>query len=364
MTREAQAIEVASSLLGHTNVAATYKYYVGEDEAARQKAARKIQPILVPPQCRIPMVISPQRRMPVKILNFGSMNIDYVYTVPHFVRPGETLSSTAMEALCGGKGLNQSIALARAGLEAYHAGCIGEEGDMLLQALNENRVNTGLVRRCPVQTGHAIIQVDASGQNSILLFGGANQQISEAYIDEALSNFEAGDILLLQNEVNLVDSMIRKAKQRGMRVVLNPAPMNSNMRTAPLELVDMLILNEVEAADLCGVQDPSRQLPALRERYPKATLVLTLGEHGSVYQAPGGAVFSQGIFKVPVVDTTAAGDTFIAYLLAALEQGCDVPASLRLAAIAAAIAVSRKGASVSVPRMDEVKASRLQCNGA
>ncbi len=296
----------------------------------------------------------------MKILNFGSMNIDYVYAVPHFVRPGETLASTAMEAICGGKGLNQSIALARAGLEVYHAGCIGAEGDMLLAALSENRVHTELIRRCPVQTGHAIIQVDEAGQNSILLFGGANQQITEEYIDEVLAHFDAGDTLVLQNEVNLVDSMIRKAHLRGMRVVLNPAPMSPGVLQYPLELVDMLILNEVEAADLCGIQETAQQLPALRQRYPQATLVLTLGEHGSMYQAPGGPVYTQGIYKVQVADTTAAGDTFIAYLLAALELGSDVPTSLRLAATAAAISVSRKGASVSVPWMDEVRASKLE----
>ena len=287
------------------------------------------------------------------------MNIDYVYSVPHFVQPGETLSSTGMQVFCGGKGLNQSIALARAGLTVYHAGCIGEEGGMLVRYLAENGVDTGLIRRCKGKTGHTIIQVDASGQNSILLYGGANQQITEAYIDEALSAFSAGDTLLLQNEVNLVDSMIRKAKARGMRVAWNPAPMNRHVLAAPLDLVDMLILNEVEAAALCGTQDPERQLPALRARYPQATLVLTLGEQGSLYQAPGGEVYRQGIYKVPVVDTTAAGDVYIAYLLAGLETEPDVPGCLRLAAKAAAIAVSRKGAAASAPHMQEVRSSEL-----
>lgn len=299
----------------------------------------------------------------MNILNFGSMNIDYVYTVPHFVRPGETLASADMVALCGGKGLNQSIALARAGLKVFHAGCIGEDGGMLVENLAQNGVDVSLIRRCPIKTGHAIIQVDAAGQNSILLYGGANQQITEAYIDEALSAFGPGDILLLQNEVNLVDSMIRKAKARGMRVAINPAPMSQNMLSAPLELADVLFLNEVEAADLCGEQNPDAQLAALRVRYPATTLVFTLGEQGSVYQAPGGETYRQGIYRVPVVDTTAAGDTFIAYLLAGQELGRSVPESLRLAATAAAIAVSRKGAAVSVPRMMEVQASRLELRG-
>jgi len=291
----------------------------------------------------------------MKILNIGSMNIDYVYTVPHYVREGETLSIMSMECFCGGKGLNQSIALARAGFTVYHAGCIGEDGDMLVQFLDQNNVNTDFIHRCEVRTGHTIIQVDATGQNAILLCGGANLQMTEAYIDEAMAAFAAGDILLLQNEVNLVDSMIRKAKSRGMRVVVNTAPMNQTMVLAPLNLVDILCLNEVEAAELCGVEDAEEQMRVLRSRYPEVTLVLTLGEHGSMFQSPGGEVLRQEICRVPVVDTTAAGDTFIAYLLAGLETGGDAPECLRLAAMASAITVSRAGAAASIPFMYEVK---------
>ncbi|MCL2811189.1 MAG: ribokinase [Clostridia bacterium] len=291
----------------------------------------------------------------MKILNIGSLNIDYVYTVPHFVRPGETLSSTAMEVFCGGKGLNQSIALARAGLEVYHAGFIGEEGGLLAQNLADNGVDVSLIQPCAEKSGHTIIQVDAAGQNCILLYGGANRRITEEYIDKALAAFSAGDMLLLQNEVNLVNSMIRKAKARGMRVAVNPAPMSPDMLLAPLDLVDMLFLNEVEAADLCGEVDPQLQIPALRARYPNVTLVLTLGEQGALYQAPGGETFRQGIYPVTVVDTTAAGDTFIAYLLAGLEVNNDIPQCLRLAAMAAALTVSRKGAAASIPRMEEVR---------
>ena len=291
----------------------------------------------------------------MKILNIGSLNIDYVYTVSHFVQPGETLSSTAMEVFCGGKGLNQSIALARAGLEVYHAGCIGQEGGMLVQNLADNGVDVGLIQPCSEKSGHAIIQVDATGQNCILLYGGANRCFTEAYIDEALAAFSPGDTLLLQNEVNLVDSMIRRAKARGMRVAVNPAPMSPDMLGATLGMADILFLNEVEAAGLCGVEDTERQIPALRARYPDATLVLTLGEQGALYQAPGGEIFRQGIYPVPVVDTTAAGDTFIAYLLAGLEAGGDIPGCLRLAAMASALTVSRKGAATSIPWMEEVR---------
>jgi len=219
----------------------------------------------------------------------------------------------------------------------------------------ENGADIRFIRHCPGRTGHTIIQVDASGQNSILLFGGANRLMTEEYIDEVLAAFSAGDILLLQNEVNLVDSMIRKAKARGMRVAVNPAPMQKNMLTAPLNLADMLFLNELEAEELCGEREPERQLSALRARYPGAALVLTLGEGGALYQGSDGITHRQGIYRVPVADTTAAGDTFIAYLMAGLETNLDVPDSLRLAAKAAAITVSREGAAPSIPRMEEVR---------
>lgn len=297
----------------------------------------------------------------MKILNFGSLNIDYVYAVDHFVRPGETISSTSMQAVCGGKGLNQSIALSRAGLKVYHAGSVGaEDGDMLLHNLSANGVDVSLVSRAACKSGHAIIQVDADGQNSILLYGGANQSMTEQSIAGVLAHFSAGDYLLLQNEINEIDSILRAAKARGMTIVLNPAPMNQAMLGAPLELVDILVLNEVEAADLCGSTDIDSLLPALHARFPKALLVLTLGAQGVRCQTPGGEIFSHGVYRVPVVDTTAAGDTFIGYFIAGLVGNQSIPECLRLASTAAALTVSRSGSADSIPPASEVAANTLE----
>ena len=141
----------------------------------------------------------------MKILNFGSLNLDYVYSVDHFVAEGETLASTKLQVFSGGKGLNQSVALARAGANTYHAGCIGHEGDMLTAMLQDAEVDTTYVKTVESPTGHAIIQVDPRGRNCILLFGGANLCTEPAYVDEVLGNFAAGDWLVLQNEISSID---------------------------------------------------------------------------------------------------------------------------------------------------------------
>lgn len=298
-----------------------------------------------------------------KILNFGSLNIDYVYQVDHFVRPGETSLARGRNVFCGGKGLNQSIALARAGAETYHAGAIGrEDGSMLLKILQESGVHTDYLFQRDCASGHTFIQVDSAGQNCILLYGGANRTQTETEIEEVLSHFAAGDYLVLQNEVNLVERMILSAKERGMRVVLNPSPMDETIAGLPLELCDYLLLNEVEAGDLCGGgADKEALLERVRKRFPKASVVLTLGGGGAAYMAPGmDKPLYHGIYDVPVVDTTAAGDTFTGYFIHGISSGKPAGEALKLASMAAALAVSRKGAAPSIPMASQVEASLLR----
>ncbi|WP_312642111.1 ribokinase [Hydrogenoanaerobacterium sp.] len=297
----------------------------------------------------------------MKLLNFGSLNIDYVYKVDHFVRPGETMSSESRQTFCGGKGLNQSIALARAGVQVYHAGAVGKaDGDMLREVLQKNHVNIDFIRQCEdVATGHAIIQVNHSGQNCILLYGGANQTMTEQHIDETLAGFSSGDFLILQNEINNMRYIMEQAHKKGLVIVLNPSPMNEKILELPLEYVDYFMLNEVEAADICGTEDKDGLLEQLAQKYPGAKIVLTLGKHGVQYK-DGDQVLSHGIYKVPVVDTTAAGDTFTGFFIGSLAQGYAADEALRLASVASSIAVSRQGAETSIPYMDEVKSSKLE----
>lgn len=291
----------------------------------------------------------------MKILNFGSLNIDYVYSLNHFVQKGETITSDKLNVFAGGKGLNQSIALSRAGGNVYHAGAIGADGVFLEEVLNEAGVDTRFLMKCEdVRTGNAIIQKDRGGDNCIILYGGANQAITKEMADEVLSAFGEGDWLFLQNEISEIPYIVEKAHERGMRIVLNPSPMNEKILRINLNYIDCFILNEVEAHALVQKDvDQAALLNQLKERFPHAEIVLTLGEKGSVYAGAEG-IAEQKAYQVATVDTTAAGDTFLGYYMAGRLQEESVKEALDMAARASAIAVSKKGAAPSIPKRDEV----------
>jgi Sugar kinases, ribokinase family len=289
----------------------------------------------------------------MKILNFGSLNYDYVYSVDHILMPGETLAAGRMETFCGGKGLNQSVALAKAGAEVWHAGMVGEDGGALLELCAKNGVNISLVQTIPGKSGHTVIQVDKNGQNSILLFGGSNRCLTREYIGEVFSGFEPGDMVLLQNEVNDIDYIIDTACQRGMRIALNPSPFDEAVQKCDLNKVSFLLLNEIEGLQISGSREPEKILQFFAQTYPMTSVVLTLGKDGAVYQDGSGRV-KHGIYPVKVVDTTAAGDTFTGFFLSSVLQGNTAQEALELASKASSIAVTRKGAAPSIPALDEV----------
>lgn len=291
----------------------------------------------------------------MRVLNFGSLNIDYVYQVDHFVQPGETMSAASLRVNCGGKGLNQSVALARAGVETWHAGCIGPEGSFLKERLDAAGVDTRFVRQVEGSSGHAIIQVDPKGQNCILLHDGANAQITEPFADEVLSCFGPGDVLLLQNETSCVGYLLARAAERGLRVALNAAPANGRLNDLPLERLTWLLVNEVEGAFLAGTEDPEEMARVLTRRCPDTTLVLTLGAQGAL-AALGEERVWMPARRVPVVDTTAAGDTFTGYFLRGAMEGRPLEETLGLATAASALAVGRAGAADSVPDYREAEA--------
>ena len=290
----------------------------------------------------------------VKVLNFGSLNYDYVYQVDHMARAGETICSAGMERYFGGKGLNQSIALARAGVPVYHAGMIGEDGDAFLELCRENKVDTSYIRTVQGKSGHTIIQVDKSAQNCILLYGGTNRRITEEYIDTVLKDFEKGDILLLQNEINLLDAIIDRAYEKGMTIILNPSPFDAALDICDLKKVSVFLINEVEGEQMTGEREPEGILSFMRREYPEAQVVLTLGSAGSVWQYKEERC-EQGIIKVDAVDTTAAGDTFTGYFVAGMLEGKSVPDILLQCAKASAITESRKGAAPSIPYKEELQ---------
>lgn len=291
----------------------------------------------------------------MKIINFGSLNIDKVYAVDHIAAPGETVSATGLTLNAGGKGLNQSIAAARAGAQVLHAGAIGPDGAFLEQLLQDNGVDTSPLLHVEGESGHAVIQVDAAGQNSIVVFGGTNHALTEDYVHQVLDQAQPGDIVLLQNEINVVEPVLRTALLKGLTVCFNPSPIPT--QPLPYNLVDIFLVNETEAAALAELpvgSEPETLLDNLGWAYPRSTIVLTLGEKGVLCRSDGGNNV-QKAFPVSAVDTTAAGDTFTGYFLAGLCQGKDLTLCLKEAAAAAALAVSRPGAAPSIPAREEVE---------
>lgn len=291
------------------------------------------------------------------ILNFGSVNIDHVYRVDHLVRPGETIASRDYRQFSGGKGFNQSIALARAGAAVSHAGRIGADGVWLREQLADEGADVRFLEVIDGPSGHAIIQVDEAGENSIILFGGANRTFTPEDAAEILGHFGAGDWLLLQNEISAIPEILQLAGERGLRVVFNPAPMGPEVLDYPLDGVSIFVVNETEGEAFTGESEPDAILAGMRARFPAATVVLTLGGDGSIYD-DGDRRIAVPAQQVTAVDTTAAGDTFIGYLLAGLAGGDNPQAALEIATRAAAICVTRPGAAPSIPRRAEVSSDR------
>ena len=289
------------------------------------------------------------------IINFGSMNLDHVYSVQHFVQPGETLQSGEYHIYCGGKGLNQSVAAARAGAKTIHAGMMGEGGDILLHCLAENGVDTSLIGTPALPQGHAIIQVSESGENSILLFRGSNYAVTKEYIDRVLDTLKDVRYVIIQNEISEVPYLIEAAYAKGFQVVFNASPFDASLLEIDLKKIAWLLINEIEGACLTGETGAESILSKLKERSPDTGVVLTLGKEGAVCMK-NEAMIRQGIFKVETVDTTGAGDTFTGYFIAGLDAGLPLKEALENAAAASAIAVSRRGAAPSIPYAAEVAA--------
>lgn len=299
----------------------------------------------------------------MKVINFGSLNLDNVYKTDHFVLAGETITADSVIVNAGGKGLNQSIALSRAGAEVYHAGCLGKGGQMLRETLKSNGVDTSLIKDVDELQGNAIIQVNNEGENCIILFGGSNRCITKKQIDETIRKFDNGDYIILQNEVNCLKEIVDTASNNGLKIVLNPSPFDFALNSINWSKLDWIIINEVEAQhlmeeflyqeDVVVAENPKLFWEAAHDKWPDLKIVLTLGPHGAWAFTPREEVF-QPSFKVTPVDTTAAGDTFLGYFFASLMQDKPLTECMRLATKASSIAVCRQGAASSIPLKSEV----------
>ncbi|MCW4153243.1 ribokinase [Halomonas sp. 18H] len=295
------------------------------------------------------------------IFNFGSINIDHTYRVAYFVRPGETLESNEYSVGLGGKGVNQSLAIARAKGAVSHWGRVSSVDAWVVPELESAGVGVQDVELTAEPSGHAIIQIDARGENAILLFSGANHGFTPERMKALVAQTTPGDTMLIQNECNGLDQLIPLAVSHGCKVVFNPAPMTSGVSSLPLDQCKLLFFNRTEAATLLEMPLESSASDLLRrfnETLGSVEVVLTLGGEGAWYQYNSEAYF-QPALKVQAIDTTAAGDTFVGYFLAARQAGLEPPQCLQRATAAAALAVQRRGAASSIPMAEEV--DRLMC---
>ncbi len=289
----------------------------------------------------------------MKVLVFGSLNLDFVYKVDHFVQGGETLSASSVETNIGGKGLNQAIAAKRAGADVYFAGVIGQGGEILKDFLDNEGVNTSFLKKVNARQGNAIIQVNKNGENCILLDSGSNFSISEEMISETLAQFNAGDFVLLQNEINGLDRIITTAHEKGLVVVLNPSPFEKELMNIDFTKIDWIILNETEARMFTGETEISKICEYIRTYRNNLNAVITFGSEGA-YLYSDNEIRFQKAYKTEAVDTTGAGDTFTGYFAAGLASNREFAECMEKGAIAAGIAVSRHGAAASIPFESEV----------
>lgn len=292
----------------------------------------------------------------------GSLNLDYVYKVPHFLRPGETLEAAHRAVHWGGKGLNQTVAMLRSGLSVRHCGAVGADGTPLADFLAAEGADVShLSVRETEATGHTFIQVTPDGENAILYYPGTNHAVTEKIVDDFLSTAREGDFLVLQNEVNGTERLIHEGKRRGLRVVFNPSPFSPELRALDLSGLYALVLNETEASEWTGGDlTPEAAASALVEK-GVAVVILTLGAKGLVWRTADGQSGSVPAFKVEAVDTTGAGDTLAGYAVGALEAYAETGTTaalvegLRTAAAAAALSVMKEGAVPSIPKHSDVE---------
>lgn len=285
---------------------------------------------------------------------FGSINIDRIYHVPEIPAPGETLRACGVDVGLGGKGANTSVALARAGARVVHIGAVSQDAadDWVLEQMAASGIGLCHVARLDLPTGHAIVQVAESGENAITIFPGANEALTADMIDAGLAGAGPGDWLVLQNETNGGEGAARTARALGLKVGYVAAPFDVEAVTAMLPFVDLIAMNAGEAAAFetrLGRSVSSADLP---------DILVTHGAEGAVYHGRDQSRVSHPAVRVDtVVDTTCAGDTYFGYFVQAIAAGEPLSHAMAIASAAAAISVTRKGASRSIPTLDEVRSA-------
>lgn len=299
-----------------------------------------------------------------QILVIGSLNMDFVVSVEEMPRKGETISAKNMQLIGGGKGANQACAAGKLGASTAMLGAVGKDtyGDRLLDSLKQAGVDVSRILRLEEETtGIALITVDSHGENSITVISGANGAVSPEYIERNRDLIAASDYILLQLEIPM-ETVVYAAKlahEMGKTVILDPAPAPDHLPDELFDYVDLLKPNETELEKLSGIPVNEETLKSAAETMKQKgvpCVIVTLGGEGMYGSFPDGSEYRLYTQKVPVVDTTAAGDSFTGALAAAMGEGSSVLEAMDYAGKVAAVVVTRKGAQTSLPTKEEVDA--------
>lgn len=281
------------------------------------------------------------------LFNFGSINIDKLYRCAHIPAPGETVMTHGLQHGLGGKGANQSVAAARAGACVRHIGAVGADGQGMLDELAAYGVDVAGITVADQATGHAIIYLDEQAENAIGVYPGANACVGQGHLDYLAAHASSGDWVIAQNETTAVIELAQACRANGLRLAYSAAPFELDAIQAVLPFTDLLAVNEIELQQVCHA------LGVTEDDLPVDWLLVTLGKAGARLRTPDGLIETPA-FAVQALDTTCAGDTYLGYLMAGLVDGVAPADAMRRASAAAALAVTRLGASASIPGADEV----------
>ncbi|MEB0047559.1 MULTISPECIES: ribokinase [unclassified Pseudomonas] len=301
--------------------------------------------------------------MPAKVVVIGSLNMDLVTRAPRLPRGGETLIGQSFATVSGGKGANQAVAASRLGAKVSMVGCVGCDayGDELRAALMAEHIDCQAVSTVDGSSGVALIVVDDNSQNAIVIVAGANGALTSEVVDRFDAVLQAADVIICQLEVPdaTVGHALKRGRELGKTVILNPAPASRPLPVDWYASIDYLIPNESEASALSGVSVDSLEtakIAALRLiTMGVHKVIITLGAQGSLFASSAG-IEHFAAPKVKAVDTTAAGDTFVGGFAAALSAGKSEAEAIRFGQVAAALSVTRAGAQPSIPTLRDVQA--------
>jgi ribokinase len=306
--------------------------------------------------------------MQAKVVIVGSLNMDLVTRAPRLPRAGETLAGQSFVTVPGGKGANQAVAAARLGASVAMIGCVGDDayGEQLRTALLAEGIDCQAVTRVTGEsTGVALIVVDDSSQNAIVIVAGGNGHVTASVVDSFDALLSGAEVIICQLEVPLdtVGHVLKRGHELGKTVILNPAPASGPLPAEWFAWIDYLIPNESEATALTGLPvDSTASADAAASALLKAgvsKVIVTLGEQGALFASASRSEHFPAP-KVQPVDTTAAGDTFVGGFAAALADGKSESDAIRFGQVAAALSVTRSGAQPSIPTFAEVQASAAQ----